>query len=215
MVSAAPRRAMAAATLLASCAAASAQDVPRAGRATTIQGNPAQFFGVDSYPPEAIRAGEQGRVVAKLAVAADGHVAECVVSESSGSLALDRRTCEIALARVTFTPATDDKGTPIASSYTLPVRWLLPMGGDSAMPSGPVEITNATFPDTVVALTVTVGGDGLVERCDTVEAMPAPATDPCVQYPVGRRMSGGATRNGKPVRSRLTFRFVTQTRFDP
>lgn len=95
-------------------------------RAAELKGNPGIFFGADAYPPEALRDREQGRVVAKLEVGRDGRVADCTVAESSGSTALDVRTCVIAVSRITFTPARDDRGRTIASSYTLPVRWVLP-----------------------------------------------------------------------------------------
>lgn len=99
---------------------------PAVSKAAGLKGNPGQFFGADNYPPSAIRAEEQGRVVAKLTVGTDGRVTDCVVTTSSNSSALDQATCRIAKSRVRFTPAIDAAGNPVASSYTLPVRWVLP-----------------------------------------------------------------------------------------
>jgi protein TonB len=99
---------------------------PVVSKAAGLKGNPGQYFGADNYPPSAIRAEEQGRVVAKLTVGTDGRVTDCVVTTSSNSSALDQATCRIARARVRFTPAQDAAGSPITSSYTLPVRWVLP-----------------------------------------------------------------------------------------
>ena len=99
---------------------------PRVSQAAGLRGNPAQFFGPDNYPPAALRAEAQGRVVARLTVGTDGRVTECTVSASSGNDDLDSTTCRIARSRVRFTPAKDDSGNPIASTYTLPVRWVLP-----------------------------------------------------------------------------------------
>jgi periplasmic protein TonB len=99
---------------------------PRVSQAAGLKGNPGQFFGADNYPPSALRAGEAGRVVASLTVGVDGRVTDCVVSTSSGSSALDQATCRIARSRVRFSPAKDDNGAPIASKYTLPVRWQIP-----------------------------------------------------------------------------------------
>lgn len=113
------------AVALAALAATSAAG-QQPGRATALSGSPAPFFGPDNYPPEALRNGEQGRTVAKLDVGADGRVTACTVDVSSGSASLDGATCAIALAHVTFTPATDDRGRPIAGHYTLPVRWVFP-----------------------------------------------------------------------------------------
>lgn len=99
---------------------------PRVSKAAGVKGNPGRFFGNDAYPSAAIRAGEQGRVVAKLTVGTDGRVTNCVVATSSGSSILDSTTCSIAQRRVRFTPAQDQDGNPIVSTYTLPIRWVLP-----------------------------------------------------------------------------------------
>lgn len=99
---------------------------PRVSQAAGLRGNPASFFGPDAYPPAAQRAGAQGRVVARLTVGTDGRVTDCSVTSSSGNGDLDSTTCRIARSRVRFTPAKDDSGNPMQSSYTLPVRWVLP-----------------------------------------------------------------------------------------
>jgi protein TonB len=99
---------------------------PRVSQAAGLKGNPGQYFGTDNYPPAAIRAGAQGRVVARLSVGADGRVTDCSVTSSSGNDDLDSTTCRIAKSRVRFSPAKDDSGNSIASTYTLPVRWVLP-----------------------------------------------------------------------------------------
>lgn len=91
-----------------------------------LRGNPGQYFGAGAYPAEAIRANEQGRTVARLAIDASGTPVGCTIAVSSGSRSLDAATCAIAIGKVRFTPARDDKGVAIASSYTLPVRWVLP-----------------------------------------------------------------------------------------
>src|SRR3569623_39472 len=99
---------------------------PSVSKAAGLKGNPGQYFGSDNYPPAAIRAGAQGRVVAHLTVGTDGRVTDCQVTASSGNSDLDSTTCRIAKSRVRFTPAQDAAGNPIVSSYTLPVRWVLP-----------------------------------------------------------------------------------------
>lgn len=99
---------------------------PRVSQAAGLKGNPGQFFGADVYPPDAIRAQAQGRVVARLTVGADGRVSGCDITASSGNASLDSTTCRIARSRVKYTPAKDEAGRPIASTATLPVRWVLP-----------------------------------------------------------------------------------------
>ena len=99
---------------------------PRVSQAAVAKGNPWQYFNSDNYPPSALRAGEQGRVVAMLTIGTDGRVSDCEVSTSSGSAALDQATCRIAKSRVRYSPAKDENGQPIASRTSLPVKWVIP-----------------------------------------------------------------------------------------
>ncbi|WEK43712.1 MAG: energy transducer TonB [Candidatus Sphingomonas colombiensis] len=99
---------------------------PRVSQAAVAKGNPGQYFNSDNYPPSALRAGEQGRVVAALTIGTDGRVTDCEVSSSSGSAALDQATCRIAKSRVRYSPAKDENGQPIASRTSLPVKWVIP-----------------------------------------------------------------------------------------
>ena len=99
---------------------------PRVSQAAGLRGNPAEFFSDDAYPSDAREAGAHGRVVAKLTVGTNGRVTDCVITTSSGNASLDRTTCAISKRSVKFTPAKDENGNPLSSSYTLPVRWELP-----------------------------------------------------------------------------------------
>ena len=99
---------------------------PRVSQAAGLRGNPGQFFGADAYPPAAIRAEAQGRVVARLTIGTDGRVTDCSITTSSGNEDLDNTTCRIARSRVRYTPAKDENGQPISSTTSLPVRWVLP-----------------------------------------------------------------------------------------
>jgi protein TonB len=65
-------------------------------------------------------------VVATLTVGTDGRVTACTVTTSSGNNDLDDATCRISRSKVRFTPAKDDAGNPISSTYPLSVRWVLP-----------------------------------------------------------------------------------------
>ena len=98
----------------------------RASQAAGLKGNPAQFFGDDVYPAAAVRAEAQGRVVARLTVGTDGRVSDCSITTSTGNSDLDATTCRIAKARVRFTPAKDDAGNAMTSTYPLAIRWVLP-----------------------------------------------------------------------------------------
>jgi TonB family protein len=95
-----------------------------------LKGDVAASFGVDNYPPQAIRAGEQGKVAMVLSVDADGRTTACKVATSSGSISLDSTSCALAL-RVAFEPARDATGAPVAAEYPLVVRWVLPKSAHS------------------------------------------------------------------------------------
>lgn len=99
---------------------------PRVSQAAGLKGDPGRYFGADNYPPAAIRAEAQGRVVARLTIGTDGRVTDCTVTSSSGNDDLDSTTCRIARSRVRYTPAKDTDGNPISSTTSLPVRWVLP-----------------------------------------------------------------------------------------
>lgn len=95
-------------------------------RASRPRGNPGRWFDADSYPSAAIRAGEEGRTVARIAIGTDGRVSSCGIVTSSGSSHLDAATCNILFHRGVFEPARDETGTAIRSTMQLPVRWVLP-----------------------------------------------------------------------------------------
>lgn len=143
-------------------------------------GDPGQWFGPDAYPPAALRAGAQGRVVAQVDVDRSGHVTGCNVTEASGSADLDATTCGIATQRMTFIPAHDVAGRAIGGQYRLPIRWVLPRGG------GAVPVTTTL---------VSVGGDGAVLSCSS--PTPTPLGDLCAAFPVGRKLDVPEAMRGR------------------
>lgn len=98
----------------------------RQREAVHVTGNPARFFGVTAYPPAAIAAHAQGRVVSVVGVDKRGGVTSCKVVVSSGNKPLDDGTCRIIREQVHLIPARDKDGNAMASHYVLPVRWALP-----------------------------------------------------------------------------------------
>lgn len=140
-----------------------------------LVGNAGSFFGAGAYPPEAIRAGEEGRVVATVAVDASGAPSGCTTARSSNSASLDAATCAIAMANLHFTPALDSGGRPTTGSYTLAVRWVLPERDTTAVlrtvvfsgtPSAPIcstmvdGVTRQLVPATCRALAGAVVAQG-------------------------------------------------------
>lgn len=91
---------------------------------TKLEGDPARYFGSDAYPAEALREGVYGRVVALLNISTQGIVENCRIVSTAGT-SLNEGTCKAA-RRARFKPPLDAGGKPIATTYLLPVRWVLP-----------------------------------------------------------------------------------------
>ncbi|NJR79052.1 energy transducer TonB [Sphingomonas corticis] len=99
---------------------------PSLAAGPSVRGNRIAWFSTDDYPAAALRAGDEGTVAVTLAIAPDGRVADCAVTQPSGSATLDQTTCRLYRARGRFTPARDEAGNPIAATYRDRVRWQLP-----------------------------------------------------------------------------------------
>lgn len=166
-----------------------------------------QLITKDDYPPAALRAGAEGRTVARLAISAQGRVTDCVVTSSSGNADLDAATCRAAV-RATWRPALDDDGKPVSSTYTLPVRWALPK------PAEPVEVA-AMPPNLAVALELKVGTDGRVLSCRVLQSTLPAGDNPCGTLPVGQQLQPPLLRNGRPVGATVTQRFSREVTPDP
>ena len=196
---------MMAAATLALAGAAQAQR----SMGTMPVGDPAGWFGPESYPPEAIRANRQGRVLVRLDIDAAGAVAACTVTESSGTAALDEGTCALARERGRFNPAIDQDGKPIASQYTLPVRWVLP----AAATRPPADIASMP-PHLAMAAELRVGVDGRVFACKVLERAPeGRAGDPCPARVIGE-LRGVLTRGGEPIAYRVVQRLSVEIAAD-
>jgi TonB family protein len=162
----------------------------------SVIGNPGIWFGPDAYPAEAIRNAEQGRTVARIEVDAKGIPSNCSVTVSSGSSSLDARTCEIAIASLRFNPARDRGGTPIAASYTLPVRWVLPTSTQVDLTEGRHLMFDATAQ-------FDIDEHGVITACHTVSFAPG-TEDPCARFVPGRRSPQQPVVHGRPVAGQVT-----------
>jgi protein TonB len=95
--------------------------------AARAKGDVRALFSNDDYPSAAIRAEEQGTARARLTIGTNGRVADCTITQSSGSSSLDSTTCRILRSRARFTPAKDSTGKAVTDTYTTPpIRWVLP-----------------------------------------------------------------------------------------
>ncbi|MFZ5747352.1 MAG: energy transducer TonB [Pseudomonadota bacterium] len=88
--------------------------------------DPGSWITPQDYPALSIRNGESGVVGFSLDVGSDGSVKNCQVTATSGSITLDQVTCVLLAQRAHFTPARDDLGRPIPSTFRSRIRWDLP-----------------------------------------------------------------------------------------
>ncbi|CAN5524233.1 hypothetical protein BH10PSE14_BH10PSE14_19110 [soil metagenome] len=192
-------------------APASAQGARHPDMQATPVGDVGQWFGPDNYPPAAVRAARQGRVVAAIGVDAAGAVTSCTVAESSGTTILDTATCEIATAHIRFDPATDHGGRPIASTYKLAVRWVLP---ENTLPVQ--DVTAGPPKDSVVEITLAFDANGVLRSCHaTIADAPGQVVDPCTNMKPGTPTPRRWQRGGQPVGATVTQRFSEHTSIDP
>jgi len=84
-------------------------------------------FNGGDYPLPAYSAREQGVASVRVQLGADGRPRACEVAVSSGSVALNRATCDLLRARILA--ATNDEGRGVTGAIISgDVRWTLPAG---------------------------------------------------------------------------------------
>jgi len=99
---------------------------PVVSQAAKAKANLPSLFSTDDYPQSAIRNEEQGTTAVRLTIGTDGRVADCSITQSSGSSALDTATCNIIRRRARYSPAKDQAGNPITGTDAARIRWELP-----------------------------------------------------------------------------------------
>lgn len=156
-----------------------------------LQTDVGTLFGPDAYPPSALRAEEQGRVVVVLAIDALGRVTGCELSQSSGSQALDEVTCRQARTAV-FDPARDERGRKVAATLKFPVRWQLP---DPDAPSV-IDVAQGSRGNIERAMEVKVDADGIVSAC---RPLTQSLEGRCPGILVGQASPQRYVRDGKPI----------------
>jgi protein TonB len=90
------------------------------------RGNPGDWVTVNDYRSSWINRGMTGTARFRLQVGADGRVASCSITVSSGHPELDAATCALVSKRAKFDPAKDETGARVPGSYSNAVRWELP-----------------------------------------------------------------------------------------
>jgi protein TonB len=84
------------------------------------------YFSTDDYPSDARRARAQGDTLVSMTIGPDGRVANCMVTASSGSSALDVASCRILRQRARYSPARDAAGNPTTGRDSGRITWRLP-----------------------------------------------------------------------------------------
>lgn len=90
-------------------------------------GNFSHWVTDEDYPTAALREERQGTVLFNVTVNAEGKVAKCEITSSSGSPDLDSAACNLWTERGSFRPALNSRGKPIVSKFPGRVRWTLPV----------------------------------------------------------------------------------------
>lgn len=167
------------------------------------------LMSIEDYPETALRHNEQGTVWADLSIDATGKPAYCEVISSSGSTALDNKTCSILLKRARFSPARDGAGQPIASLYRNRMDWRLNPQGDVA---GLNPVFDRTFtvnrfpagarPPVSVVMRQVIDAYGHLESCAVVQGSGFASIDKlaCSSTAGLTSTSGIRDPNGTPVR---------------
>ena len=102
---------------------ATAEPTKRPGEGE-LANRPRLLSGGKNYPSAARSAGQQGTVLVRLNIDANGQVTSASLTGSSGYPLLDNAALN-AVYSWSFSPATDPYGTPLAYSGTIPIEYSL------------------------------------------------------------------------------------------
>jgi TonB family protein len=83
------------------------------------------FFRSSSYPSQALREHDTGRVGIALLVDETGKVRDCMVEETSGFATLDTMSCNILIQYAKFHPAIGSDGKPAKSASFHRISWTI------------------------------------------------------------------------------------------
>lgn len=147
------------------------------------------------YPVSALQSGQQGAVQVRFLVNTAGAVSECKVAATSGSPALDARSCEIVVQRFRFKPAMDGSGKAVEEWRSQKVSWKLP-----AAAPGTDGYADARLKAEVK---VDVAKDGGIESCEVITPSGDPKFDAAACGVLTRTGKLEPRRNakGRPMRT--------------
>lgn len=90
------------------------------------RGNPGNWANANDYPSRALREEREGTTSFRVTVGADGRVADCQITGSSGHSDLDAATCKNIKRRARFRPSLDSQGNKTTGTWSSRVRWQIP-----------------------------------------------------------------------------------------
>jgi len=165
--------------------------VPEPAIPPAPKSNPGTWATPKDYPIRALRNRQEGRVGFRLTVEKNGQVSSCANTKSSSVVELDETTCQMIVQRAEFTPAFDEEGMPIVSTWSNSVRWQIP--------KGPREVPREGH----LSVVYVVEKDGTVSSCELEEAEGASAER---NYCDGiHKFAPLLDENGKPQRKLIRF----------
>ncbi len=91
--------------------------------ATPAQADLKSLFFPGDYPNPAVRSWQQGTAAFLILIDENGLPKDCTIVGSSGSAAINSRSCGIILVRGKFTPAAGRDGKPIKSAREARINW--------------------------------------------------------------------------------------------
>jgi|TARA_Y100000815_G_scaffold110105_1_gene98701 TonB family protein len=105
--------------------------------------SPGYWLSDDDYPSGALKRKEEGPVAFSLLISPTGRIANCMITQTSGSADLDERTCAMIASRGRFKAARDENAAATYGSYRGMLYWRLPgkLGGPSYRYVPPVDMT--------------------------------------------------------------------------
>lgn len=150
------------------------------------RGNPGNWVNMNDYPSVALQKAIEGITSFTLTIDATGRVAECVITETSGSSVLDTATCINVTRRARFEPALDAAGNATTGKYANRVRWQIPsFVPEISFPRGPMmqgngwaRILPTDFPAKAlseerrgkVKIELAISSVGAVKNCKILES---------------------------------------------
>lgn len=132
------------------------------------KGNQDYWITEDDYPDNGPWLGKpKGEVKYRLLVGIDGRPISCDVSMRSGSVLLDKTTCDLVMRRARFSPAVDERGQSAVGTWHGTARWTISPNAELRIPKLPIPGESI--------ITYVIDLDGKAKDCK-VESGPNPAT---------------------------------------